>query len=81
MSTNGIRDRLAKLERAVANGACPGCGPRTGFFQELIVCTEGPDGEPIPLDGKELPKPCPRCGQMPEVQVEILEVVDSAQAG
>jgi hypothetical protein len=46
-----------------------------------MVCTEGPDGEPIPMDGKEFPKPCSRCGQMPEVAIEILKVVDSEQAG
>jgi len=81
MSSRNLRTRLARLEKPFATGACPACGPRTGFAQELMVCTEGPDGEPIPMDGKEFPKPCSRCGQMPEVAIEILKVVDSEQAG
>jgi hypothetical protein len=77
MSSRSIRVRLARLEAPFAEGACPVCGPRTGFVKELVVCEQAPGGELIPLDGKELPEPCPRCGQMPEVAVEILEVVTS----
>ena len=75
MSNRSIRTRLMKLEQPFVRGACPACGTRTGLIQDLFVCEQAPDGELIPMDGKELPKPCPRCGQLPDVLVEILEVV------
>lgn len=67
-----LRTRLHRLEgHAVARG-CPACRERSGQVV-LVTYRELPGGAVAPYaDG---PTPCPRCGEVPEQVIEVIEVV------
>jgi hypothetical protein len=78
-----IRDRLTKLENALANGACPACAHGAGLGRDgsrLVFCEQNAHGELVTTNGDEMPKPCPRCGQIPEaLLIEEIVVVTPEQ--
>jgi hypothetical protein len=66
-----IGGRLARLERAVGTG-CPECRHRRGHSL-LQVGRQEPDG--TVRSATEAPRPCARCGQVPEEVIEVVEVI------
>jgi hypothetical protein len=64
-----IRSRLVALERCARRRGCgPGCPP-----QILVHYTQdGPDAEPVLVEGQKPPTPCPRCGRPAEVTPMVL---------
>ncbi len=67
-----IRARLARLERTAGVSGCPACGDRRG--RVVLHCgREQRDGS-VRFE-RPGPMPCPRCGEVPEEVVEVVEVV------
>jgi hypothetical protein len=54
--------RLVRLEGRIVDAGCPACRHRRG---QAVVMEE---------EGDEIPAPCARCGQVPELIIEITEV-------
>jgi hypothetical protein len=70
--------QLQKLEQNKAIGrACPVCCERLGLTP-MVDVTPLPDG--MLAYGIDVPKPCKRCGVVPESIIEIVEVVVEGQA-
>ncbi len=67
-----LRGRLTRLERSVGDAACLACRDRRGLFVKRTG-RELADGT-VRFEEPE-PAPCPRCGEVPEVVVTIIEVV------
>jgi hypothetical protein len=67
-----LRSRLSRLERGTAEIGCPACRARRGLFA-LSTGRQRADGTVV-LEG-ERPRPCTRCGEIPEQFVEVMEVV------
>ncbi len=67
-----IRARLTRLERSVGDAACPACRDRRGRVVKRTG-RELADGT-VRLE-EPGPAPCPRCGEVPEEVVTIIEVV------
>jgi hypothetical protein len=63
--------RLRRLEAAVLTG-CTGCRDRLGSTL-LHIRQQNPDGTLRSVSGE--PRPCQRCGKVPEDVVELIEVV------
>ena len=66
-----LRHRLRRLERRLGGrgDGCPACRHRRG--RSVLVTPREGDGPP-PHDW---PEPCPRCGDVPEQLIEIIEEV------
>ena len=71
-----LRTRLQRLERLKINTGCPACRDRRGRAV-FLTARQLPDGTVVPVD--EEPKPCARCGQVPEQIIEIVEVIVKAR--
>ena len=71
MTTARLNARMRRLEHTLPAG-CPACRHRRGL---MVVRTsrQQPDGTIV--RGECNPPPCPRCGQVPEQILEIVEVV------
>lgn len=68
-----LRARLRILEESTAGLVCPGCRHRGGII--FRTSTQLPNGTRV--WDVEKPLPCPRCGKIPEMIIEvILSVVD-----
>ena len=67
-----LRARLQRLERNTVAAGCPACRDRRGRIV-LRTATPLPDGTVV-WDEDE-PKPCMRCGLIPEQIIEVVEVV------
>lgn len=67
-----LRTRLQRLERHLGNSGCPACRERCGLVV-LLTARREPDGTVVCLD--EWPRPCERCGQVPEQIIEVVESV------
>jgi hypothetical protein len=67
-----LRGRLNRLERGTAETGCPACRDRRGLFV-LSFGRQRADGTVV-LRG-EPPRPCGRCGEVPERVVEVIELV------
>ena len=72
-----LRARLQRLERSRVVAGCPACRERRGRTV-LLTAQRLPDGTLAP--GEDEPQPCVRCGQIPEQIIEIIEVIEPAEA-
>ncbi len=71
-----MRARLVRLERTAGAAGCPACRDRRG--RVVLHCgREQRDGS-VRFESPE-PMPCPRCGEVPEEVVEVVEVVIEAR--
>jgi hypothetical protein len=66
-----ISGRLSRLERRVGTG-CLDCRHRRGYAF-VHISRQAPDGSAH--GEKEAPRPCSRCGQVPEEVIEVVEVM------
>jgi hypothetical protein len=68
-----LRRRLQRLEKVIhGHDGCPVCRPRCRRPVFLSVSRLA-DGTVV--DVGERPAPCPRCGQVPEQIIEVVEMV------
>lgn len=74
-----LRIRLARLEQLAPIRRCSHCEDRRGRIV-LVTMRQTPEGL-APGDGEALPGPCPRCGQLPEQVIEIVEAVVASDSG
>ena len=72
-----LRARLQRLERTTVVAGCPACRERRGRTV-LLTARRLPDGTVPLVDGE--PRPCVRCGQIPEQIIEVVEVIEPAAA-
>jgi hypothetical protein len=72
-----IRGRLARLERTVGTG-CPDCRHRRGHVF-LHISRQAPDG--TLHSATAAPRPCSRCGQIPEEVIEVVEAIIATREG
>jgi hypothetical protein len=74
-----VKSRLRRLERdlGVAHG-CPACQHRQGRTV-LVEARELPDGTVVPDQPK--PAPCARCGEVPELIIQVIVTMVEAPAG
>jgi hypothetical protein len=66
-----LRSRLKHLERNLGTPGCPECQHRRGLTM-LVRVREGEDEQGV---GSDWPAPCPRCGEVSEQILEIVEVL------
>jgi ssDNA-binding Zn-finger/Zn-ribbon topoisomerase 1 len=66
-----LQARLRRLERDLGTPDCPECRERRG---QTVLCRVR-DGEDEQGVGSDWPAPCPRCGEVPEQIIEIVEVL------
>jgi hypothetical protein len=73
-----LRTRLQRLERNLVAAGCPACRDRRGLIVLRIV-ERFPDGS-VAAEAEE-PRPCVRCGQIPEQVMEVIETVVQTSGG
>jgi hypothetical protein len=71
-----LRTRLQRLERNTVDEGCPACRDRRGRIV-LLTARQLPDGMVVPVE--DPPRPCARCGQVPEQIIKIIESVVDAR--
>jgi hypothetical protein len=79
ISTSGdrlmkLRSRLERLQKCLPAAGCPSCRDRAGRIV-LLTFRAGEDGTPVANGPTRAPAPCPRCGQVPERVLEVVETV------
>jgi hypothetical protein len=77
----GIRARarrLIALARRHGYAGCPACWERRGRVV-LATAEVQADGTTRSVEG--CPEPCPRCSEVPELVIEVVEVIVDRQAG
>ena len=69
-----LQARLQRLERRIIaeRGTCPACRERHGHTV-FIRSRRQPDGTVVSFNPE--PEPCARCGEIPELVIQIIEVV------
>jgi hypothetical protein len=73
-----LSTRLQRLEQRVGEPGCPACRERRGF-NVLVNARRMPDGT-VTYPDDDRPKPCEKCGEVPELIIEIVRVVVETRA-
>jgi hypothetical protein len=72
-----LNTRLQRLEQRVGEPGCPACRDRRGFHV-MVTAERLPDGT-LTYPNDDMPKPCEKCGEIPEAITIIMHVVKTRE--